>query len=110
MILNLFEIVFFVYSLFAKENSWLRPWSTHDHEFWSTVLKDGNFYKTVMTCTLPGAHQSETEEGQLKYFISFEQLTMSHGLQNGKEGVCTCQMHGGPEFLQHLLCNIVAIS
>lgn len=89
----------------------MRIWSTHDHEFWLTVLKNGNFYKTVMTCTLPEAHQSETEEGQLKYFIiSFDYLTMSLGLQNGKQDVCTGQMHGGSEFLQHLLCSIIPIA
>lgn len=33
MILNPFDNVFIVHSLFAKENSWLRPWSIYDHEF-----------------------------------------------------------------------------
>lgn len=65
LILNLFEIVFFVYSLFAKEDSWLSHGQLMTMNF-GQLLKDGSFYKTVMTCTRPGAHQSETEEGQLK--------------------------------------------
>lgn len=94
LILNLSEHVSFVHSLFVKENSRLRPWLTLDRELWSTMLKDGNFYKTIMTCKLAEL----IEEGKLQSFIFFNYLTTSPGLQNGKHCMYAHQMHGGLSF------------